>query len=403
MAAARANLKSPPKVWTELGIEVAESATSFFDDQRAPLLAALPDEKPRVEKALKTAKAAFADYETFLKKEVLPRSKGDFAAGRVRFDFMLQKGYFLDENADDVLALGERILAQTEAQMTETAKRIDPKAKNFAEVVSKVKGKHTTAADLLPSYKRELERARAFLVQKDVVPFPPGDDCEVIETPPFQRATTSAAYDEPPPFDKSTKGFFYVTPVEASFSKAKQEAMLRENDHADQVDTAVHEAYPGHHLQLSFSRLHPSLIRKVTGPSIFAEGWGLYSEELMAELGYYTDEERLMQLEWTLVRAVRVIIDVGLHTKGMTFDQAVKMLTERAHLERPLALSEVKRYTMSPTQPLSYLVGREMIFKLRDRYKAREGEKFTLKRFHTEALAHGTIAPGLLAQEMFEP
>lgn len=110
-----------------------------------------------------------------------------------------------------------------------------------------------------------------------------------------------------------------------------------------------------------------------------------------------------MQLEWTLVRAARVVIDVGLHTKGMSFDDAVKMLTDRVHLERPLALSEVKRYTMSPTQPLSYLVGREMIFKLRERYKAREGEKYTLKRFHADALSHGTIAPGLLVQEMFEP
>ncbi len=406
LAAARTNLKSPPKVWTQVGIEMAESAKTFFEEQRAPLEAALPGEKQRIDHALKTASSAYADYKTFLEKEVLPRSNGDFAAGRPLFDFMLQHGAVLGENADDVLALGQRILATTEAQMSEIAKRIDPNTHakgGWPDVVARVKANHPTAADLIPSYRRELQRAREFLVKKDAVPFPPGDDCEVIETPPFQRSTVTAAYDEPPPFDRSTKGFFYVTPVEASFSQAKQEAMLRENDHADQVDTAVHEAYPGHHLQLSFARLHPSLIRKITGPAIFAEGWGLYAEELMSELGYYTDEERLMQLEWTLVRAARVVIDVGLHTRGMTFDQAVAILTDKVHLERPLALSEVKRYTMSPTQPLSYLVGREALFKLRERYRAREGSKFTLKRFHTEALSHGTIAPGLLEQEMFEP
>jgi uncharacterized protein (DUF885 family) len=103
------------------------------------------------------------------------------------------------------------------------------------------------------------------------------------------------------------------------------------------------------------------------------------------------------------VRAARILIDVGLHTQGMTFDQAVALLTDRVHLERELALSEVKRYTQNPTQPLAYLVGREAIFKIRERYKAREGSAYTLKRFHAEVLSHGTIAPGLLAREIFEP
>jgi len=138
------------------------------------------------------------------------------------------------------------------------------------------------------------------------------------------------------------------------------------------------------------------------GADLFAEGWGLYSEELMGELGYYTDEERLMELEWTLVRAARVLIDVGLHTRGMTFDEAVKMLTEQVHLERELALNEVKRYTMSPTQPLSYLVGRQRILAMRERFKQETGPAFTLKAFHTAVLSHGTIAPGLIEREMFQ-
>ncbi|MFO0659800.1 MAG: DUF885 domain-containing protein [Polyangiaceae bacterium] len=176
--------------------------------------------------------------------------------------------------------------------------------------------------------------------------------------------------------------------------------MLRENDYGDIVDTAVHEAYPGHHLQLSMARLNPSLIRKMSGPSIFAEGWALYSEELMAELGYYTDEERLMQLEWALVRAARVLIDVGLHTQNMSFEEGVKVLTDIVHLEPTLALSEIKRYTQSPTQPLSYITGREQIFRLRERYKAKMGARFSLKEFHRELLTRGTLAPGLLAREI---
>jgi uncharacterized protein (DUF885 family) len=107
-----------------------------------------------------------------------------------------------------------------------------------------------------------------------------------------------------------------------------------------------------------------------------------------------------MQLEWTLVRAARVLIDAGLHTRGMSFDEAMGILTREVHLEPTLAMSEVKRYTQSPTQPLSYLVGREMIFKLRARVKARKGPAFSLKAFHTDLLSRGTIPPGLIEREM---
>lgn len=402
VGAAKVNLKNPPRVWTQVGIESADGAASFLDELKGFLLGALPSERARVERAIDGARAAYAGYKQFLEREVLPRSSGSFAAGKPLFEFLLREGYFLDESADELAALGTRVMAETEAKMNEVAARMDPKAPGWAAVVKKAKNNHPTAADLLPSYRREVARARAFLVQKDVVSFPPGDECDVIETPPFQRSTITAAYDQPPPFDATTKGFFYVTPVEPSMPADKQEQMLRENDHGDLVDTAVHEVYPGHHLQLSLARRHPSLVRKVTGPSIFAEGWALYAEELMAELGYYTDEERLMQLEWALVRAARVVIDVSLHTRGMTFEDAVKILVERVGLEPALAQSEVKRYTSTPTQPLSYLVGREHLLRLRERYRAREGARFSLKRFHDEVLSHGTLAPGLLSREIFD-
>jgi uncharacterized protein (DUF885 family) len=402
---ARTTVKNPPRVWTQVGIDAAGNASSFFDEQRAPLEAALPAEKARIAAALKGAKDAYTAYTRFLTKDVMPASNGNFAAGKELFEFLLHENYFLQEDSKTIEETGKRLLKRTIVDLDETAKRIDAKtaaASGWSGVVEKVKGNHPKASELLASYRVEVERARKFLVDKDAIAFPVGDDCSVIDTPVFMRSTVgSAAYDQPPPFDAVTKGFFFVTPVDLKLTPKKQEEMLRESDHGDQVDTAVHEAYPGHHLQLSFARTHTSSIRKATGPAIFAEGWALYSEELMSELGYYTDEERLMQLEWTLVRAARVVIDVGLHTHGMTFDEAVKILTDDVHLGRQLALSEVRRYSMNPTQPLAYLIGREQIFALRERYKAREKEKFTLKRFHTEVLSHGTIAPGLLEREIF--
>lgn len=399
--AARENLLNPPRVWTQIGIDQAQSAKTFLDEQRSFLDKALPGEKARIDAALKAATGAYDDYKKFLQKEVLARSNGRFAAGRELFTFLLKNDYFLDEDAAALLAMGTRIFADTQAEMTKVARKIDPRAKGWPEVVARLKSNHPTAEDLLASYRREVARARKFLVDKDVIDLPPGDELDVIDTPPFLRSTVSAAYDQPPPFDPVTKGFFFVTPVDKTLPKKRQEEMLRENDHGDLVDTAVHEAYPGHHLQLSFARKSPSLVRKALGPAIFAEGWALYCEELMAELGYYTDEERLMQLEWTLVRAARVVIDIGLHVGEMTFEQAVKVLTDDVHLERQLALSEVKRYTLTPTQPLAYIVGREMIFKMRDRYRERDGAKFSLKKFHTDVLTRATVPPSLMAREIF--
>jgi uncharacterized protein (DUF885 family) len=406
----RTNLGAPPRVWVQVGIEQAQSADAFLVEQRAFLVGALPAETARIDAAIAAAKKAYAGYALFLEHDVLPRSTGDFAAGRELFDFLLHEGYFLQENADQVYEVGQQVFASTEAEMNVVARRIDPKSRSWVEVARRLKSHHPSADELLPTYRQEVARARKFLLDKDVVPFPAGDDCQVVETPPFLRSTTTAAYEPAPALDPQTRGLFFVTPIDPTATARQREEMLRENDHGDQVDTVVHETYPGHHLQLSFARGNASLIRKIVdakraalvGSDIFAEGWGLYSEELMGELGYYTDEERLMQLEWTLVRAARVLIDVGMHTRGMTFEQGVRVLTDRVHLEHELAVNEVKRYTMTPTQPLSYLMGRESIRAIRARFQQKMGSAYSLKAFHAAVLSHGTIAPGLVEKEMFD-
>lgn len=406
LAAAKANLKEPPELWVKIGIESAKGAKPFFARLKPQLSAALPAEKARVASALARADAAYADYARFLERDVMKRAKKEFAAGRPLFEFLLREDYFLSETPEQLQALGREVFARTEEELRKTAKQIDPAASDWPAVIATLKGNHPKAEELLEAYRREVQRARAFLVEKNAVPFPEGEQCEVVETPPFQRGTIQAAYDQAPPFDSKASGLFYVTPVDPSWSKARQEEWLRENDHGDIVDTSVHEAYPGHHLQLSFARLHASRVRKVLDTSIFTEGWALYSEELMHELGYYTPAERMLVLEWSLMRAARVILDVGMHVLGMAYDEAVSFLVEKVHIERTLAEHEVKRYSQNPTQPLSYMVGREKIFQIRARYKKekeREGKPFDLREFHREVLTRGTLAPALLERELFPP
>lgn len=402
IAAAKANLvaKDIPPAWVTVSIDMAKSAKGFFAAQGQTLSEALPGEDAKVKEAVATATRAYDDYATFLETTIAPHAKGDFAAGRAAFEQLYRTSYHLDMTPDEVRAVGARVLGETKAEMTALAKKIDPSAPGFLPVLAALKKKHPTEDQLLPTYRREVLRVRKFLVDKRVVPFPDGDDCEVIETPVFLRSTLTAAYDQAPPFDPVTKGFFFVSPVDPKASAAEREATLSEHDFGDVVDTAVHEVYPGHHLQLSFARRHPSLVRKITGPSIFAEGWALYTEELLAELGYYSDEERLMQLSWTLVRAARVVIDVDLHTRGMSFDDAVAMLMREVGLGQALAKNEVSRYVMTPTQPMSYLMGRQEIMAMRAKVKVREGSRFSLAKFHEDLLKRGTVAPSLLAREM---
>lgn len=384
----------PPKVWIENGIRSAQNARPFLKEQRAFLLAALPAQD--VDDALRNAASALSGYARFL--GALPGTTGTFKVGPKVFAELLKARYGLTKDLVSYKTEAEESFARITAEMTVLAQRRSPN-RSLTEVLAQLKQKHPKAADLRSRYEQEVARARAFLAAKDVVSFPPGDKVNVVDTPAFLRATTGAAYDRPPPFGNAALGLFYVTPVDLTRSNAEQESVLREHDDADIVDTAVHEAYPGHHLQLSVARVHAPPIRKVFSTPILSEGWALYSEELMHELGYYSDEERLMQLEWARVRAARVAIDIELSAYALTPDQAIEKLVREVGLERPLATSEVRRYVKSPTQPMAYWVGRQAILTMRKRALDRG---WTLKAFHDAVLRKGSIPPAFIERELFE-
>ena len=165
--------------------------------------------------------------------------------------------------------------------------------------------------------------------------------------------------------------------------------------------TALHEGYPGHHLQLSVANRIESLVRRQLGTTVFIEGWALYCEEMMEEEGFLADPRNvLFRLKDQLWRACRVVIDVGLHCSGMSFDEAVDMLVGVAKLERENAAAEVRRYTKTPTQPMSYLIGKKQILELREERRAAEGRRFNLKRFHDRLLSFGSIPVAMIRTAM---
>jgi uncharacterized protein (DUF885 family) len=389
-----------PRIWTQVAIETTVGGKEFFK-QMIPLFA---KKVPSLEKQLlvanRRALSALDDYEEFLKKRLLPRSKGRFAVGKEIFDFLLSMDQ-LPYTAEDLIAIGNRAVRQTQSEMKSLARKIERK-KNWAKIVDQLKDDHPPKENLLKFYKKEMVRARDFVRKKNLVTIPRGESLSVVETPPSHRHTIPyGAYMSPAPFEKKQRGFFWVTPVNEKLPPEQQKAQLRGHNVHAAVITALHEAYPGHHLQLVHSNRIKSKVRREFGTSLFAEGWALYCEELLYEKGFYTKPAtRLLQLKDQLWRACRVVIDASLHTNRMSFNKAVEMLVKVAKLEKTNAIAEVKRYTYTPCQPMTYIMGKMEILRLRDDFKKLKGRDFNLKEFHDQLLSYGTIPIQMVRERM---
>ncbi len=397
------NLSNPPKLWTQIAIETTSGAAGLYEQVLAQAITQLPetsDARKRFEAANPKVIAALKSYQEFLEKDLLSRSNGNFADGRENFVYRLKNFYLIDQSPEEIKAVAQKVLAETKAKMIAEAKKVDPN-KNWWEILDEAKKKHGTAEQLLPTYKAVTERARKWVLDKKLASIPE-EKLDVIETPQFMRFVTPyAAYFSPAPFEKQQTGFYFVTPVDVSLSAEAKEGKLGEM-YIDVENTTVHEAYPGHHLQfIHQNRLSP--IRRMSGSSLMSEGWGLYCERLGEDYGFYSTPIDLMQAyRWVLIRAVRVLVDVGMHVDGMSYDDAVKMMLDNARIEKTGAEGEVRRYTQSPTQPLSYLMGMLMIEQLRDDYHKAKGDSFSLQEFHDSVLSYGSVPLKIIRESMMK-
>jgi uncharacterized protein (DUF885 family) len=390
-----------PRVWTEIGMETTMSGKTFFQTSIPEFAEKVPQLKNSILKAAQEAEKSFERYYNFLKEKVLPKSRGDFACGKKLFDYLLSSYHQLPYDTKDLLKIGVKVISNTQDELENISKRIDP-GKNWSEILTDIKKLHPDRKNLLNFYKEEMMKSYDFVKSKELVTLPKEEELEVIETPVYVRHLIPyAAYMSPAPFEKTQKGFYWVTPVNQNLPPEKQEQQLQGHNIFKSIVTSLHEGYPGHHLQLVLGNRIDSKVRRVFGTTVFVEGWALYCEEMMYEQGYYTDiRTRLFQLKDQLWRGCRVVIDVKLHTKKMSFNQAVDMLVNVAKLERVNATAEVKRYTQDPTQPMSYVIGKSEVLKLRDEYKKLKGAEFDLKKFHDQLLSYGSIPVKLVREKM---
>ena len=375
--------------WQQIEIEAAAELPAFFDEIVAAGADGVlpPADQRRLERASESAKIAVELYASWL-EGTLPGGTDDWAIGRDRHEALVSLRAFDGLDGDAILALGWERLHEERAARAAAAREIDADV-DEAVVIDRVKRDQPTDFDTaLDAYRDAMLRARSHLIEHDLVTVPDDERIDVIATPEYLRNVLPfAAYFEPAAFDAQPKGIYVVTP-----SVGHDPEAMREHNVSSISNTSIHEAYPGHHLQLDTARRIPSLTRLLTDAPEFVEGWGMYSELMMREQGFDSGPAfRLAMHTDAIWRACRMILDVRLHRGELTVDEAVDFMVEQTSFQRSNAAAEVSWYTYRPTYPLSYLLGRTLLLGLRADEQRRLGDRFSLKAFHDTLLRNGSI------------
>jgi hypothetical protein len=380
----RERLREPVRLWNQVALDSARGLPTLLDE----IIGAAPGTlSRRLARATDAAREAVDSYLGWLEGEVIPSGGEAFAIGAEGLADLLSRRR-LPQPAAAILALGREYLEQVKQQRRELVAKHWP-GRTLEEVEAEVRSQH--APDFpraLAEYRDSIAAARRFVEERGLASIPRGEALEVVETPPFLRATTPfAAYFPAAPFDERQVGVYIVTPLSGPEA-------LQEHSRAAIQNTSVHEAYPGHHLQFVSANQNRSLARLLSSFQAheFVEGWAHYCEQLMYEEGFSAGPEvRFVQLTDLIWRACRIIIDVELSSGRMTVEEAVLLLVSEAGMAREGAQAEVNRYTYTPGYQLSYLYGKHLLLDLRERVRKRQGAQFSLKGFHDTLLTAGAL------------
>lgn len=383
------------------GAAYARSVSGEFAD---------PADRSRVAEAGERAAAAYERFGAHV-ESLVGRATGDWAIGEARYDALLQEAEGLGYGTRELRAKGEAAYEELAADMRLRAKELRG-TEDFQSVLAELNEDHPgTPEEMLALYTEATAAARAFCLERDLVTMPAGEQCVVTPSAPFTRSVLAVAhYMQPPPFaprpaEGARPGHFFVPYPPDGATPAEVAARLATNNRHGAWAIAVHEAYPGHHWHLAWLAAKAAAgtarpLRFVLGSTYFVEGWGLYTEDLLREQGFFrTPEQELCQRDYRLFRAARIVVDTSLHLGEMTVDEAVDYMDSHTSLSRDTAQAEVLRYCAWPTQASSYLTGALEIDRMRGRW-LREG-RGSLKDFHDRAAGSGRLPIGLVERTLF--
>ncbi len=382
--------------WASTAKEISASGAEFIRGlARHPLVTVKFTNPARLQPLFDEAAGALNDFSAYLETEVLPKAEGKFASGHNRFNRLLKDKHFLDTDAEKILSFGESLAEATEKELLQQSEILCGE-QDIDKALAMVRAMHPDASSLLDSYRKKMQAAHAWLLKSDIVTVPKKQSLKVQQTPAFMRELIPfAAYEPPMPQDEEQRGLYYVTTVE-------DETLLAEHNDFSIDLTSVHEAFPGHHLQFVIANQSHScnVTRLLNASASMYEGWALYCEQLVFEQGLYDKKEhQFILLRDRLWRALRIIIDVKIHTGQFSFDDAVNLLVDKLGFDVSQARSEINWYSNSAATPLCYAVGREIILKTRQQLGV--SDKTKLKEFHDALLAQGSIALPLIVSSVF--
>jgi uncharacterized protein (DUF885 family) len=419
LIAARTNLNERlPKPFVELAVQIARGSADFLKKDLVAAVSGVKDEQVRVafQEANRKAASALNDYAAWLEREKLPKASLDFALGEEKFGRFLTQTELVDLSPQKILEIGLAQLKAEQDAFGEAAKKIDPN-KSPIEVFKQIQSEHPTPDKLVPDVAKDLDKIRKYVLSHHLVGIPSDIRAKVKETPQYLRATSFASMDTPGPFEKrATEAYYYVTPTENDWSeKQKQEWLTAFNYYTSDV-VSIHEAYPGHYVQFLHLNASPaSKVEKIFGSYAFIEGWAHYCEQMMLDEGFGgptsstpTEEDakraakyRMAQADEALLRLCRLCVSIKMHTQNMSIEEATKFFQDNCYYEEKPARQEAIRGTFDPGY-LNYTLGKLQILKLRDDYKAQEGDDFSLQKFHNELLNHGMPPIRLLREIMLK-
>ena len=404
IAQARANLQHPPRVHTETAIEQTQGAINLMRAELAPLLDQAPQMKKELGSLQAKAAAALEDYKKWLQNDLLPRSDGNFRLGAEKYRKKLRFALASDLPMEEIMKRAKADLDQTQIAIYETAlplyKKYFPNADNqtlgdkhkvTAVVLDKLAEQHPNDATVVDFAKKITAEATDFVEQHDLVTVP-NVPLDVIAMPEFKRGVAIAYCDAPGPLEKSGKTFYAVAPTPKDWSKERKESFFREYNNYMIRDLTVHEAMPGHFLQIAHANeFHaPTLVRAIFQSGTFVEGWAVYTEQMMAEQGYGGPEVKMQQLKMRLRAICNAILDQSIHAGNMSEKEAMDLMTKQAFQQEGEAVAKWKRARLTSAQLSTYFVGATEHLDLRAAEQKKLGSDFNLKKYNDQVISYGS-------------
>jgi uncharacterized protein (DUF885 family) len=400
-------LKNPPAVFVETAIKMNRGAIGLYESGIYEIAGQTPQVsslRPSSQKAVEVLKG----YQDYLEKTLLPQSKGEWRVGKQKFarklDFDLDAGIIAEElfreatNEQarverEMWTMGRQLWGKLFPGVAAPPDDVQGRRELTATVLKALAKNHATPETVLSKAQESAAGIKQFIAERKILTLPDPDRCQIIEMPEFQRGNSTAFLNPAPPLDPNASSIYAISPPPKDWSPERAITLLEEyNDYMLHILT-IHEAYPGHYVQLEYSNRHPSKIRKVLQSGTFAEGWAVYTEQMMLDQGFGDGDAalRMHQLKFYLRAVVNSILDQRMHTMGMTDEQAMKLLVDSAFQSEAEARLKVIRSKQSPVQLSTYFAGRTAFYRLRNQTQRRLGPKFDLQKYHEAVLSHGTL------------